>query len=153
MQVGTRPEAAIGVYTGKFYLDPTCVAVMPQSVLGYHTEVEINGVTNETEHSLVLAAGGLLTMKVTGGTLYFGATDLADSTQLTAYPARDLSFVTSINGIPVPADGKLLIRCTDSRIISTSQQLQPSGGVILDLDGTTAYPNCYNSVLDHAVPQ
>lgn len=153
MKVGTIPEAAIGVYTGKFYLDPTCVASMPQEVLGYHTKIVANGMPPvETGRSVVLSAGGLLTLSVTAGTVSFGALESADSLQLTKYPARSFSFVTSINGVPVPVGGKLVLHCDDDRIVINSQKLE-SGTVVIELDGTTEYPNCYDSRLDHAVPQ
>lgn len=153
MQVGTIPEDAIGVYTGKFYLDPTCVTIMSQAILGYHTDVAVNDMPPvETAHSLIFTAGGLLTLSVADGTVSFGTLESADKAQLTEYPVHDYSFVTSINGMVVPSSGTLKIKCDDARVVLHSMQL-PSGGVLIEVDGTKKYPNCYNSKLDHGVPQ
>ena len=155
MQVGTIPEAAIGVYAGKFYLDPTCVTTMPQEVLGYHTEIAANGMKPvETGHSLEITAGGLLTLGVAGGTLHFGALESADEAQLTEYPTRPYSFVTSINGMPVPVGGTLVIHYNPAdHIVITKQVLPDTEAVLLEIDGTTAYPNCYTETgMDHVNP-
>ena len=153
MQIGTIPEDAIGVYTGKFYLDPSCVTYMPKVVLGYHTDITVNHNHQEIGHSLVFSASGLLTLSVTGGTtLTFGCLESTDKSILTEAPTRGYDFVTYIYGMTVPVGGVLDIRTADSAAgkINIAGTTTKSGDVLVTLDGTTLFPNCFIGGLTNA---
>lgn len=158
MQLGTIPEDAVGVYTGKFYLDPGCVTYISADVIGRCAKMIVNKTESETPHSLEIVTGGLLTASVTGGTLSFGTLEAADSNVLTETPAVPYSFITSINGympkateeqpypvlklddypdqtVPEPPPAK----------IRWSVRVLGTGDVLLTVNGTKVFPNCYGA--------
>jgi len=162
MQLGTIPEDAIGVYTGKFYLDPSCVTYISADVIGRCAKMTVNKTEAETPHALEIVTGGLLTASVTGGTLSFGTLESADSNMLTETPAVPYSFITSINGYmpKATAENPYPVLKLDNYPDQTEEDPKPvqirwrarvlaSGDVLLTVNGTRMFPNCYGE-LDNA---
>ena len=140
MQVGTIPDDAIGVYTGEFYLDPSCVTYMPADVLGYHTDMIVNKAEQHIGHSIDIAAGGLLTAAVDGGTLWFGCLEEADKSQLNEYPEHPMEFIEFLNGTTTSTLSELYINDDGTNIQWKVTELEDA--VLLTVSGATAF-SCY----------
>lgn len=148
LQVGTIPDDAVGVYTGEFYLDPSCVTFMPASVLGYHTEMVVNNTKQYTGHAIEFAANGLLTVAVDAGTLFFGCIESADENQLNDYPEHDMEFVEFLKGYTTSGMHNLILNDYLSDISWKVAELDDS--VILTVAGHNNFPACYTRGEDQA---
>lgn len=143
MQLGTIPEDAIGVYTGRFYLDPSCTTYMTASVYGYHTAVQVRGAEQETAASLNIVFNGLLTASVDGGTLFIGATTKADDNILNEVPTHSVDFVEYLCGTTTANIDTLNLVGDPGKIVWS---LQDRGNVVVvSVDGTSTFPNCWGS--------
>lgn len=143
MQLGTISEDAVGVYTGRFYLDPSCITYMPPRVLGYHTNIETAGAEAEISHAVEITFNGLLTASVTGGTLLIGTMNGADDSVLNAVPQHGVDFIEYLNGITTSALEVLEIPDYTDQIVWSARETDKA--VILTVDGTTAFPNCWGA--------
>lgn len=155
MQLGTIPKDAIGVYSGKFYLDPACVVYMSSEVYGYHEVLTANDSEMLVDHTVRLAVTGLLTAKVENGSLVFGCLDSTDNNILNSYPEHGLEFVEYLNGTTTSnlhslhIDDFTVDTLIDGETVSTTEiawQVQEiDSTVLLTVKGTTAFPNCYGA--------
>ena len=153
MQLGTIPEDSIGVYQGRFYLDPSCVVYMPSNAFGYHEAATVNDAEMLVDHTIQLSVTGLLTAKVEDGSLVFGCLDSTDKNTLNSYPEHPLEFVEYVNGATTAAlhslaidDFTVEIEGETETIIKTKiawQVQELNDAVLLTVNGTNDFPNCY----------
>lgn len=168
IQLGTIPPEAVGMYSGEFYLDPSCVTYMPDNVYGYIQTYKINNERYKTSQQFYLAAGGLLKMSVDGSTIYMApANDEVDTLSLTEIPASDKSMVTMINGhlitgstVEQEIDGETTsvyvypyidFVSTPEKDVSWDGYLKEgtkTDTVVITLNGGTDFPNCYQRASD-----
>ena len=142
MQLGTIPEDAVGVYTGRFYLYPSCVTYMPSDVLGYHAKLSVNQNDQETGHSIEFSASGVLTLAVDGGTLNIGCLPDTDAKNIfNEYPTHGVDFVEYVNGQTTSGLHTLTLTGFTNEITWEAQDT--GSAIILTVNGTKKFPSCY----------
>lgn len=148
IQLGSIPEAAIGSYFGEFYLDPSCVTYMPDSVYGYHTDYTVNQDTYPAKQTVEIALSGLLTTSDNGDTVVIDTTYDADEADLVELEFSTRSRISRVNGYEIKATRDvprpyLRFNDLDDKAKWTAIYPDSSSAVIIELNGTDAFPNCY----------
>lgn len=161
LYLGMITPDAVGQYTGKFYIDPSCVSYMPDSIFGVHKYININDSSQQISQVLSIATTGLLNL--TGTTIEGteeSATDaLYSFTDENIYEAN----VKTINGVAtlVPGYTGTLRLVGDASITFhadkipsnlniTNGDLDPAvrakmegTTVVVVINGGTTFPSCY----------
>jgi len=161
IQLGHIPESAVGSYTGKFYLDPSCVTYMPASVYGYHTKMLVKSTEFNTKQKIAISANGLLRLQRDGNNIGIYETLDANDANLVEIPFVYRQQITAINGYTVEGNtenpypilnitgqpGIVDFECsgsTDLRCFIEGSTVTPSTDpVIIEVIGTNDFPNCY----------
>lgn len=146
IQLGSIPEAAIGSYFGEFYLDPSCVTYMPDSVYGYHAAYTVNQDTYPAKQTVEIAVSGLLTTSDNGDTVVIDTTYDADEADLVDLEFSTRSRISRVNGYEIKATRDvpkpyLRFNDLDDKVKWTAKRLDSA--VIIELNGTDDFPNCY----------
>lgn len=148
IQLGAIPESAIGSYFGEFYLDPSCVVYMPDSVYGYHSAYKVNNDTYAATQAIELRASGLLTLSVNGSTVAFDTVLGANESDLIDFEFSTRSRITGLNGHSIEAidyEGQYYPEITfkDNYMISWRCVAETSDNLIIGVNGNDTFPNCY----------
>lgn len=147
IQLGSIPETAVGAYFGEFYIDPTCVTYMPDSVYGYHTAYIVNGDTYPSRQFIDIRVSGLLTLDVVGSTATFNTTTDANAADLVEFEVSTRSRISLINGYTVSATGTdkypTLTLPDYGDKIKWKVLKNTDTALVLEIEGTTTFPNCY----------
>lgn len=150
-------QNAYGSYSGKFYLDPSCVTYMNADVAGRIKEAKINGLTHTLTRSVNFTVmGDVLSMsdvslsenRTQGSVLLIGSPDvndyeLADDVQLpvrcveSMYGSGSLTLTGQTNSYPE----FYLESGSDS--ITLAPVEAPSGDLVVEITGGTKFPHCY----------
>ena len=152
--LGDIPKESCGQYSGKYYIDPSCVSYMPDSQYGYHKNIIINGDAYRIGQSLTIDANGMVALT---GTAFYGTSasdtmELFTFTDSKSYPVG----VTAINGVATEATGSGALTITTGNNGHITMSCLSSGGtqnggvVVVAINGGTAFPNCYKHELDDA---
>ena len=147
-------QSAYGSYNGKFYLDPMCVSYMSDAVAGTLKAVGINGTTYGTLQQLDFSTTGsilafqdlgvnndILSVMLCGG-------DSVNDVTLVETPTSSPKQVTTINDLSVANETddyptfSLVSGSTAGAVVLTGSTTA-SGDVVVELTGTTGFPNCY----------
>lgn len=168
--IGSINDKDIGSHAGTFYLDPSCVVHVPDSVYGVYTKLKVNDKHYALGHNLTISVAGLMSLSSSSGdfvpTLQ-GKDSVADLVLSSAAFLGSYSMVTSINGISPLTTGedkgqlilntrhpeaiKLLLDTSTATTVSTEDTSDTVGGaVLLTIIGTTQFPNCYDPDEDEA---
>lgn len=145
IQLGSIPEAAIGNYSGEFYLDPSCVTYMPETVYRGYDKYTIGSTEYKAGQRIDLSANGLLRFAVEGGTVFAAETTDADKEQLVELTFEGREQVTGLRGYPIAGTTAnpypTLTLKGDGNLIrfNVTHQTDP---VVIEVIGTTAFPNC-----------
>ena len=154
-----------GNYTGKFYLDPSCVTYRD---LGGPASIVVNGTTIGTEQGLDFSCrGGVIQFTEDNGDVLLSGTTDVDSYNLVASSGVSSTFVDAI-GTQVPttvdtvapvfqilsgdADAVKFSVLRGSEVTDSDNPPDPSD-LVIEILGTTDFPNCYDSRFDEALPQ
>ena len=151
-----------GTYKGKFYLDPSCVTYMSDAVAGTLTSVRVNGTTYSPSQSLNFTCMGdvveLVGPEISGTTataLIRGTTSVntynlvnsSSSTKTYVGPVNEITGGTATAAVPYPT---LTLAAENPDNHPNAIQIAVVRGsettpadLVLDLIGTTAFPNCY----------
>lgn len=148
-------QSAYGSYNGKFYLDPMCVTYMSDSVAGSLKSVNINGITYGTTQQLafsttgsILAFQSLSSADDTLSVMLCGG-DSVDDVVLVETPTSTPKQVTTINDLSLSNAGAedyptfTLVSGSTSVVLTGSTTA--SGDVLVEITGTTGFPNCYKA--------
>lgn len=151
-----------GTYKGKFYLDPSCVTYMDDAVAGTLTSVWVNGTTYVPSQGLNFTCMGdvieLSDPDIRGTTataLIRGTTAVNtynlvvtdENTRTYVGPINDITGGTATADIPYPML-TLAAENPDNHpnaiqiAVVRGSEITPAD-LVLDLIGTTAFPNCY----------
>lgn len=150
IQLGTIPDSAIGNYSGEFYIDPSCVTYMPDNAYKGYKEYIVEANKYQAGQRIDIAANGLLRF-VVGSTVGLKETVTADDEELSNLPFdAELRQIESLRGYSVRADKVnkdlpiVYLSSTSSDIVlSASKGASATDPVIIEIEGTTAFPNCY----------
>lgn len=151
-----------GTYKGKFYLDPSCVTYMSDDVAGTLTSVRVNGTTYSPSQGLNFTCMGdvveLVGPEISGTTataLIRGTTEVntynlvtsSSNTKTYVGPVNEITGGTATADVPYPT---LTLAAENPDNHPNAIQITVVRGsetvpadLVLDLIGTTAFPNCY----------
>lgn len=173
MELGSIPESAYGLYTGKFYIDPSCVSVIPESAVNLNQgdSLRVNTLsTVSAGQCLEIRASGLFTISkgtkapqgggpvVTDFTIGLSPDVDLDSLELYAVlDNQNYTRVESVNGIstnsPYEEGGSILIFTTpqDQDLPSVTVSGEQIGNVLhVRYKGNTEFRSCYDPDEDEA---
>lgn len=162
--LGIIPDSAIGTYIGTFELDPSCIMNLPAEAYGVHTHIRINKNIYKLEECLLIEAAGLLqcdtsqsfpdVITVVADALdarlvrseYVNAYNLVESVNNAPYKADVTDFSTALR-IAAEDHTDIVITC-DNDVLDPKADIpetveDPGGAIVLTLDGTHTFPNCY----------
>lgn len=156
IQLGTIPESAVGSYKGEFYLDPSCVSYMPDSVFGKHKTYRVNSSLYVAPQCFTIAARGVLDISVSGGTAAFGVTAEAADLQFVDLGFETKDMVSSLQGYPVAASQRnpYPVLHLKGQTVSAGRAIDfafvsgpvvgstSSEAVVIEITGTSIFPNC-----------
>ena len=160
-----------GRYTGKFYLDPQCVLYIPGEVLGFLAGLELNGTQYVAGQNIAFAAMGdaiEFTEPEQEDDKY--VTMLRGTTAVNAYSfietaSDEFPSVSSVNEMEFHATSEdpypvITVVSSDPGVELYVQQgaevhedeaiPENIPDVIIEICGTSAFPNCYDSNADEA---
>lgn len=147
---GSVHQNDYGTYTGKFYIDPSCVYCTTSAVFGRHTTLNINGVTYVMPEVLDIACAGILQIDDDCAI----SADVSDTDELTVYnESGTYRTVTSINNQEVSILGDTTLEFTTAHpdaILFEVTGSATSSCVTVTIDGTKEFPNCYDPEKDEA---
>lgn len=148
--LGSLDGVQPGAYAGRFYIDPSCILFMPDSVFSSHSYIKINNQTYNLGKSLSITAKGLLHFN---SSQEIAGTSESAGLVLAASDVRDTyDMVTSVNGMTSP-DGSFSIGSgtPDTIRLAVADSGEDSGIIRVVVDGTKNFPNCYKSEEDGAL--
>jgi hypothetical protein len=162
---GTYTKNDIGTYTGKFWLDPSCVNIMPMNAYGKYDTMTIN---YKEEYKI----GRALTINTSGfinSRPYNGRVDLVTTPDSSNVPLinnlvtyKDHPMVDTINSFnmrtttPGSNEFSALAITIDEDLVDKivpkvdSEYYKSFNVIKLVVTGTTKYPSCYPADLDEA---
>lgn len=170
LTLGSITEKDIGSYTGVFYIDPSCIMYLPEAVRAGHTELQINNKYYSIGDVLNITAEGLLTFAPSSESkipILEGKPETDTAVMTTVSGTGGYAMVSSINNIePIAvgdSKGQLVVDTIHPEVISLSIDASaatvsdPSdtgggtgGVVLLIIEGTKKFPNCYDENEDEA---
>jgi hypothetical protein len=147
IQLGVIPEDAIGSYIGEFYLDPSCVTYMPDSVYGYHATYATNQDVSDAEQAVSIKTAGLLSLTIDGNTVCVTSTKDSDEASLVSLGLSTGSRITHLNGYGIDATQTVpypFLKFTDTDTTITWRCLKTyDSAVIIEVNGSNDFPSCY----------
>ena len=159
----TLLQNSSGNYTGQFFLDPSCVTYMDSSVEGSLKSVRVNGNTYSPAQGLNFTCMGSV-IELSGGTMtdgmmtaYIQGTTSVDTYSLIEQNDMTVASVDAVNEITLPAEHEDFP--TLALISGNTQAIQfnivqgsttTPADLVVELIGTTAFPNCYDPEFDEA---
>lgn len=158
VELGSIPEEAYGLYTGKFWIDPSCISFVPQKVmrLGIHN-IMVGDTPVDTDQCLNIHTAGLLksTLGRRTDTPTYNInidTDAMNNADLyTLLDERNYNMVNSINGVSTATDftknGSTLSITSGSNSIELSAT-QNGNAIIVSIKGNNQFKNCFKQTAD-----
>lgn len=160
MQIGSIPESAIGNYLGEFYLDPACVTYMNNDIFGHYKYYTAGNMKYNIGQRFNIELGGWLTWKDNTISTKYGV----NNNDFIVLPDQYVKRVTHINGQTIcgisgtTADAypMLTIKGHTVSVDSSTDTIayvevsaeERDTAVVVTLNGTTAFPNCYKEALN-----
>ena len=142
MQLGVIPENAIGNYQGEFYLDPACVTYMSDDVFGKYNNYTTGVNKHQMGQRFDIELAGWLTWKDNTISTKYGF----DDNNFIVIPDKYGQRITHINGQTIsateadPLPWLKIIGHTPYVNVSVEEV---GTTVVVTIDGTSAFPNCY----------
>lgn len=156
VELGIIPEEAYGLYTGKFWIDPSCISFVPQKVmrLDMHN-IMIGNDTVDINQCLNIHTTGLLkTTPVTKNGILTGninvATEALNNADLyTILDERNYNMVTSVNGVSTATaftkNGSTLSITSESGSIEVSAT-SIGNSITVSIKGNKQFKNCFKQI-------
>lgn len=163
LELGIIPDTCCGLYKGTFTIDPSCISIIPNSVMHFDS-IDIRdkyGDKADIQQCMNIQISGLFTTGIeerfdtgnhNGYTLAHVQVEGIKDLDLYAYlDERNYTMVESINGVdtmrPFTTDGKevgstLTISSTSDTVVITAQAYD--NGVTVSIKGTSKFKNCFN---------
>ena len=160
----TLLQNSFGNYTGKFYLDPSCVTYMDSAVEGSLNSVRVNGTTYSPSQGLNFTCMGSVVeladpVQEDDGsvTSYIRGTTTVDTYALLQQDNTMVSSVDAVNEITLPVTHDdyptLTLLSGNTQAIQfnvlAGDQINPAD-LVVEIIGTKAFPNCYETENDEA---
>lgn len=162
LELGIIPDTCCGLYKGTFTIDPSCISIIPNSVMHFDS-IDIRdkyGDKADVQQCMNIQISGLFTTRIeeafdqadnTGNTWAYVQVEDIQGLDLYAYlDERNYTMVESINGVdtlrPFTTDGEevgstLSITSISDTIVITAQEY--TNGVTVSIKGTSKFKNCF----------
>lgn len=163
LELGIIPDTCCGLYKGTFTIDPSCISIIPNSVMHFDS-IDIRDKYDDKadmQQCMNIQINGLFTTRIeetfnngnhTGHTLAYVQVEGIENLDLYAYfDERNYTMVKSINGVdtmrPFTTGGRevgstVTIQSLSDTIEITAQEY--GNGVTVSIKGTSGFKNCFN---------